>query len=133
MSLSRFSLRASAAAAVLALSSFAALALEFKAYDKAAFEKSQAAGAAVLIDVYAPWCPTCKAQRSVLNGLKDNAAYKDVTVYSVDFDSQGDVRAMFGADKQSTLIGFNGKTETSRSVGETSAKGIEAIIASTMK
>lgn len=121
------------AAAALSVSAVSAMALEIKPYDQKSFAAAQAAGAATLVDVYAGWCPTCKAQRSVLKGLEANPAYKDVTVFSVDFDNQADVVKALGADKQSTLIAYKGKTETSRSVGETSAKGIEAMLSSTMK
>ena len=121
-------------AAVFALVSSAnAFALDKKPFEAAAFKASQDAGHAILVDVYAPWCPTCQAQRKVLDGLKDNAAYKDITIYEVDFDTQTDALQMFGARTQSTLIAFKGAKETGRSAGETKQAAIEALLQSTLK
>lgn len=110
-----------------------AVALEKQPYDAAAFKASQNAGHAVLVDVYAPWCPTCQAQRKVLDGLKDNAAYKDITIYEVDFDTQLDALKTFGARSQSTLIAFKGTKETGRSVGATQPAAIEDLLKSALK
>lgn len=124
------------AAAVMAISlalAHGAAALEKKPYDAAAFKASQDAGHAVLIDVYAPWCPTCQAQRKVLDGLKDNAAYKDITIYEVDFDTQTDALKAFKAQNQSTLIAFKGAEETGRSVGATKREAIEELLKSALK
>lgn len=124
------------AAAVLALSvTFAssAAALDKKPFEPAAFKASQDAGHAILVDVYAPWCPTCQAQRKVLDGLKGNAAYKDITIYEVDFDTQTDALKMFNARTQSTLIAFKGAKETGRSAGATQPEAIEALLQTTLK
>ena len=61
----------------LALALFAAAALvstplsaaELHAYTPKAFDAAQAAGKPILVEVHAPWCPTCKAQQSVLEIL----------------------------------------------------------------
>ena len=110
-----------------------AFSLEKKPFEATAFKASQDAGHAILVDVYAPWCPTCQAQRKVLDGLKDNAAYKDITIYEVDFDTQTDALKMLGARTQSTLIAFKGATETGRSAGATQQEAIEALLQSTLK
>ena len=88
-----------AMAALLVALSHSAHAFEAKPFDAAAFKASQDAGQAILIDVYAPWCPTCQARRKVLDRLKDNAAYKNVVVYDVDFDTQTDALKAFKAQK----------------------------------
>ena len=87
----------------------------------------------ILIDVFAPWCPVCKAQQAVLGGLKQDAKYNDLTVLKVDFDNQPDVLKSFNVRKQSTLIAFKGKTETGRSAGDTNKASIEALIDTAMK
>ena len=46
----------------------------------------------------------------------------------MDFDSQKDVVRQFKATTQSTLIVFKGATETGRSVGDTDAKSIAALL-----
>ena len=110
-----------------------AMALEMKPYDAAAFKAAQAAGKPILVDVFAPWCPTCKAQHTVLDGLKSKPEYASITVFQVDFDNQIEALRALKVNKQSTLIGFKGTTETGRSVGSTKADVIEALLASTTK
>ena len=108
-------------------------AFETKAFDAQAFKAAQSAGDAILVDVFAPWCPTCKAQQQVFDTLKDKPEYAKVTLFKVDFDNQPDVVQSFGARMQSTLIAYKGTTETGRSAGDTNAKSIEALLSSTLK
>lgn len=110
-----------------------AFAFETKPFEPSAFKASQDAGHAILVDVYAPWCPTCQAQRKVLDSLKSNAAYKNITIYEVDFDTQTDALKMFNARTQSTLIAFKGTKETGRSAGATQPEAIEALLQTTLK
>jgi hypothetical protein len=48
---------------------------------------------------------------------------------SVDFDSQKDAVRKLDARMQSTLVVFRGTVERGRSVGDTSAASIEALLA----
>jgi thioredoxin 1 len=120
-------------AAIAILVSTSAFALEMKPYDAAAFKAAQTSGKSILVDVFAPWCPTCKAQAAVLETLKDNPAYKDVTVYRVDFDTQTDALKAFKVNQQSTLIAFKGEAETGRAVGATKADAIETLLTTSIK
>jgi thiol-disulfide isomerase/thioredoxin len=117
----------------LALVTLQVRAFEAKPFEAASFAAAQSAGKPILIDVFAPWCPTCKAQQVVLEELRQNPAYDAVVVFKVDYDNQKDAVRSFGAQRQSTLIAFNGATETGRSVGDTSADGIEALLKSALK
>ena len=110
-----------------------ASALEQKAYDAESFKAAQSAGKPVVIHVTAPWCPTCKAQHQVLDDLAKKPEYASITLYQVDFDSQKDVLKSFKATSQSTLIAFNGATETARVVGQTGAEAIEGVLAASAK
>ncbi len=105
-----------------------ASALEQKPYDADGFKAAQSAGKPVVIHVTAPWCPTCKAQHQVLDGLAKKPEYASITLYQVDFDSQKDVLKAFKATSQSTLIAFNGATETARLVGLTDAASLERLL-----
>ena len=97
-------------------------------YTQQAFENSQHEGRPILVHITAPWCPYCAKQRPILDSLENKAAFKDLVVYNIDFDTQKDfVRAM-GAQKQSTLIVFHGIAEKARSVGDTNAGSIEALL-----
>jgi thioredoxin 1 len=93
-----------------------------------AFAAAQAAGASILVDVTAPWCPTCRAQQGVLNPLEASEKFAALKVFRVDFDSQKDAVRALGARMQSTLIVFKGKTEMGRLVGETDPAAIAALL-----
>jgi thiol-disulfide isomerase/thioredoxin len=99
-------------------------------FTQAAFEAAQAAGKAVIIEVTAPWCPTCKAQATIINSLMARPEMKGVMLLKVDFDSQKDILRTLRVAQQSTLIAFKGKTETSRSIGDTTPAGIEKLFKS---
>jgi thioredoxin 1 len=99
-------------------------------YTRAAFEAAQKDGKSILVEIHASWCPTCKAQDPIINGLLGSAKFKDMVAFRIDFDSQKDeVRAM-GAQTQSTLIAFKGAQEMARSVGDTDPASIEKLFAS---
>ncbi len=119
--------------ASLAFSAGAVLAFDEKPFSAAALDAAQTSGKPVLIDVFAPWCPVCKAQQAVLGTLNQDPKYADLTVLKVDFDNQPDVLKSLKVSKQSTLIAFKGKTETGRSAGDTKKASIEALIATAMQ
>lgn len=112
---------------VLSLTSVLAFAAEPKPFTQQAFEKLAQEGKPVVVDVSATWCPTCKAQKPIVDKLSKSAAYKDVTVLNVDFDTDKPVLKEFKVAMQSTLIAFKGGKETGRSVGDTTTDGIEGI------
>lgn len=95
----------------------------------AALEAAQKDGKAVLVEVGAPWCPTCKAQQPILDGLAKSEKFKGFVFLKVDFDTQKDDLRKLNARTQSTLIVFKGKSEVGRSVGDTNAASIEALLA----
>lgn len=97
-------------------------------FDTTAFAAAQNDGKTILVEVTAPWCPTCKAQAPILSRLRQKDEFKNYTVFSVDFDSQKDLLRKFGVNMQSTLIVFKGKTEAGRSVGDTNAASIESLL-----
>lgn len=116
------------ALAFTALASTSALALTTKPFDAAAMVADQKAGKPVMLEVSAPWCPTCKVQKSVISTLAKNPAYAKMTIYEVDFDSRKDILRLFNVQQQSTLIVYKGEKETGRSVGITDPNAIEALV-----
>lgn len=120
-----------ASLSALALSA-PALAFQAKPFDAKGFEAAQNAGKSILIEVHAPWCPTCKAQEPILSSLSKKSDFKDLAVFKVDFDSQKDALKLFNARQQSTLIVFKGKQEKGRSVGDTNAASIEKLLAGSL-
>ena len=101
-------------------------------FDPAAFEAAQAQGRPILVQISAPWCPICKTQKPILATLSAEPRFKDLAVFTIDFDSQRDLVRRFEARMQSTLIAYRGKTEVGRSVGETQAEWIEQLLEKTL-
>ena len=105
--------------------SFAAVAAQ--PFDSKSFQDAQQAGKTIVVDVTAPWCPTCKVQRPVIEGLEKEKP--NLLVYEVDFDTAKDVLKRFRVQYQSTLIVFKGATEVGRSTADTNPGSIRALIA----
>lgn len=103
-----------------------AFAFQAQPFNEKSFEAAQEAGKPILIEVTAPWCPTCKAQRPVLSDMGQKAKFKDLVAFQIDFDSQKDLLRKFNVRMQSTLISFVGSKEVARSTGITDATAIEA-------
>lgn len=122
-------------AAVLALSAFASIASagDIKPFSQAEFDRLTQAGQSVVVDVSATWCPTCKAQKPILEKLMKQPAYKEVTLLTVDFDAEKSTVRAFKVSMQSTLVGFKGTQEVARSVGDTTEAGIEGLIQKTTR
>jgi thioredoxin 1 len=111
-------------AAIVALPS---LAHAGEPFDAKAFQASQAAGKSILVDVTAPWCPTCKQQRPIVQEIEKE--HPDLVVYEVDFDTAKDVLKKFRVQYQSTLIAFKGSKEVARLTGETDPATIRSLVA----
>ncbi len=112
-----------------ALVALPALALQGTKFSAGGLADAQKAGKAVLVEVGAPWCPTCKAQAPILGKLLDTAKFKSFVKFDIDFDSQkADLKAL-NVQQQSTLIVYKGDKEVGRSTGDTNPASIEALLA----
>lgn len=116
------------ALAMTTLAAVGAAAAERKVFDEKDFAAAQAQGKPILIDISATWCPTCQAQKPVIEKLSAESQYKNLTIFDVDFDTRKDVLRKFNSQVQSTLIVFKGDKETGRSVGVTSESAIDALM-----
>lgn len=101
---------------------------EIKPFNQQDFDKLTHEGKSVVLGVSATWCPTCKAQKPILDGLMKQPVYKDVTLMTIDFDSAKPTLKTFKVAMQSTLIAFKGDKEVGRSVGDTTSSGIESLV-----
>lgn len=120
-----FLLRAGCGLAVLVAIGFGAQAAQ--PFTQKAFGEAQAAGKSILIDVTAPWCPTCRQQKPTLAAIEKERP--SLLVFDVDFDSAKDVLRQFRVRSQSTLIVFKGKDEVARSTAETDPARLRALVA----
>jgi thioredoxin 1 len=109
-----------------------AFATESKPFTADAFAAAQKAGKPIFVGVHASWCPICAKQKPILSELMADPKFKDLVYFVVDFDSQKDAVKSFGARMQSTLIAFKGEHETGRSVGDTDAASIAALLNKTL-
>jgi thiol-disulfide isomerase/thioredoxin len=105
-----------------------AVAVAPQPFDNQAFAEAQKAGKPIFVAIHATWCPICKAQAPILADLMANPKFKDLLYFTIDFDSQKDLVRRFGAQKQSTLIAFNGSKEQGRSVGDSNRASISDLL-----
>ncbi len=108
-----------------------AQALEVKPYSPAALAEAQKADMPVALHFRADWCPTCRAQDKVLEGLKSEPGL-GVTVLSVNYDTEKDLKKQYKISTQSTLVVMHGPKESARVVGDTSANGIRTALKSAL-
>jgi thioredoxin 1 len=102
-------------------------ALTIAPYSAAALDAAQKADAPVALHFHAPWCPTCKAQSKTLNDLKADPAL-NITVLTVDYDTETDLRKQLKVRSQSTLVVYRGAVERARVSGETQAEPLKAAL-----
>lgn len=97
-------------------------------FELAAFEAAKASGKPVLVEISAPWCPICKAQKPSIAKLRADPRFKDLAAFEIDFDTQKDMVRAVNARNQSTLIVYKGGEEVGRSVGESQFEWIEELL-----
>lgn len=124
----------SKSAVLIALTSLMSIAMagDIKPFNQQDFDTLTTAGKPVVLDISATWCPTCKAQKPIIDGLMKQPAYKDITLMTIDFDSAKPTLKKFKVNMQSTLVAFKGVNEVGRSVGDTTPAGLEGLIKKTV-
>ena len=98
-------------------------------YNQAQFEQLKAEGKPVVIDVFATWCPTCKAQAPSVKAIASDPAFKSVTIFLADFDQEKALKKSLGISQQSTFIVFRDGKEVARSTGQTKKEDITVTFA----
>jgi thiol-disulfide isomerase/thioredoxin len=126
MPLSRRAMLASLPA-LFGLAAAPARAAERARWSDAAFDAAQAAGRPVLIEVWASWCPTCRAQEPGIEAALRDPALADALFLKIDFDEDKEALRRLRVRSQSTLIAFRGREERGRSIGVTDPAAIRAL------
>ncbi len=98
------------------------------AYTATALAEAQALGRPIVVEIFAPWCSTCRAQKDVLDTLTLQQRYWQVIRLVVDFDEQPDVVRSLKATRQGTLIMWKGSFEVGRVVGQSRRDAVEALL-----
>ena len=97
-------------------------------YTPAAFAAAQDEGRTIVVDVYADWCPTCKAQAPILDEVRSEPAMADAAFFKVDYDVHKDFLKDHRIPRQSTILVFDGKEEAARSIAETDRDRLRSVI-----
>ncbi len=114
----------------VALSFAAALAWAGEAaFSQAAFDRAIADGRPVIVDFQASWCPTCKAQKPIVDALLREPRMQGVTLFAADYDTESALKKQLRVAQQSTFVVFKGGREIARSTGETNREAIAALFA----
>ncbi|ALO41732.1 thioredoxin family protein [Pseudoalteromonas phenolica] len=112
---------------------FSASAFEKQPFNETLFAELQNKGAVIMIDVYAPWCPTCKKQQKLFQQYHEQNPEKKFHVLVVDYDNDKQWVKKFRAPRQSTLLLYKGDKQFWYSVAETRFNVIEEKLNSAFK
>lgn len=89
----------------------------FAALTSATFDEEITASAVpVVVDIWAEWCPPCRALEPVLASIADDHAGR-IRVVSVNADEHPDISRRFGVMAMPTLLVFDGGQLVHRIVG----------------
>jgi thiol-disulfide isomerase/thioredoxin len=105
-----------------------ARAAERQPFTDAAFAAAQEAGRPILIEVTAPWCPTCRAQKPHVDAVAADPRMREAVLLSIGFDSQKDALRRLNVRSQSTLIALRGREERGRATGITDGAAIRELL-----
>ncbi|MEM1195793.1 MAG: thioredoxin family protein [Pseudomonadota bacterium] len=108
--------------------SAAADATGWTAYDEAEFMMAQKKGKTIVVDVYATWCPTCRAQAPILEELRAEKQSGNVLFVKVNFDEEKAFLRAHRIPRQSTVLVFKGMDEAARSIAQTNRAALRGVV-----
>ena len=108
--------------------SAAAVPAGWTAYDEAEFMMAQKKGKTIVVDVYADWCPTCRAQAPILEKLRTETQSSDVLYVKVNFDEEKAFLKAHRIPRQSTVLVFKGMDEIARSIAQTNRAALRSVV-----
>lgn len=109
---------------VAAVASYEAGAMQ--AFDQETFDAALADGNKVLLDFYADWCSTCRANAPVIESAVE--ADGEVVGFKVDYDTAQALRSKYGVVSQSTYLTIKNDQELGRTLGAQSAETMTTLL-----
>jgi len=100
----------------------------WQTYNAADFTMAQNKGKTIVVDIYADWCPTCRAQAPILEELRQQEQSGDVLFVKVNFDENRAFLRQHRVPRQSTVLVFKGTREVARSIAETNRTRLRGVI-----
>jgi len=101
-------------------------------YNAAEFMMAQKKGKTIVVDVYADWCPTCRAQAPILDELRAENQSSDTLFVKVDFDEEKEFLRAHRIPRQSTVLVFKGMDEVARSIAQTNRTQLRQTVLSAL-
>lgn len=100
----------------------------WQSYDAAEFTMAQKKGKTIVVDVYADWCPTCRAQAPILDELRAEKQSSGVLFVKVNYDDHKSFLQTHRIPRQSTILVFKGKEEVARSIAQTNRGKLRQVV-----
>ncbi|MEM9310306.1 MAG: thioredoxin domain-containing protein [Pseudomonadota bacterium] len=97
-------------------------------YDEAEFMMAQKKGKTIVVDVYADWCPTCRAQAPILEELRTEKQSGNVLFVKVNFDKEKAFLRAHRIPRQSTVLVFKGMEEKARTIAQTNRTALRGAV-----
>lgn len=100
-------------------------------YSASVLAAAKASGQPYLLDYFAPWCSTCRAQeRTVSNLINGSSKYDAIKIIRVDWDTYRSkpIAKQNGVTNRSTLILFKGDNELGRVEWDTRKNAIQGLL-----
>ena len=102
----------------------------WQTYDEAEFVMAQGKGKTIVVDVYADWCPTCRAQAPILEQLRKERQDGNTLFVKVNFDKEKAFLRDHRIPRQSTVLVFKGEKEVVRSIAQTNRAKLRGAVLS---
>ena len=93
-------------------------------FNQARFDAALAQGKPVIVDFAADWCPTCKEQKPIVQGLLKDPKRKELNFFVANFDTETALKKRLGITMQSTFVVFKAGKEVGRATGQTQKDAI---------